>query len=351
MTTYPTQRLRHTSYSKNSRRLKKMATAALSLSLVVGLAACEGQVPSVQSTDLSSASSLPDMTPAQEKKIRTDILQSIEQANVAKDPSSLEQVMSGPALDIRTSQINISKVTGELNKTATIPKKMTQTVIPTDSGWPRSVFTITTTTEDQQSKRLLVLEQDNARSNYKLWAVTRLFEGAKLPKFTVPSIGSQMGKTNDKGLVTTPEQAVQWYADVLQNGSSSKYSSKFADDSFRTALDQVTQTVQQGAEQNKGTQAQTFEPVTGAISVMRSADGGDLVVAQINSQWTRQFGEGRESLPASNDEKALFADTKATSTMKVTYVNVFTIYVPPAKSKQLITAVGAERQPIKVEAL
>ena len=30
---------------------------------------------------------------------------------------------------------------------ATIPKDIAQTVIPTDDGWPRSVFTITTTTE------------------------------------------------------------------------------------------------------------------------------------------------------------------------------------------------------------
>jgi hypothetical protein len=37
--------------------------------------------------------------------------------------------------------------------------------------------------------------------------------------------------------------------------------------------------------------------------------------------------------------------------MKVTYVNVVAMYVPPAGSHQKITAVGAERQPVKVEAL
>ena len=79
--------------------------------------------------------------------------------------------------------------------------------------------------------------------------------------------------------------------------------------------------------------------------------GGDLVVAQINSEWTRSAGAGRESQPASDAEKALFGNGKATSTMKTSYVNVIALYVPPANSGQKITAVGSERQPVKVEAL
>ena len=74
-------------------------------------------------------------------------------------------------------------------------------------------------------------------------------------------------------------------------------------------------------------------------------------MARIDSTWTRQAGEGRESLPASDEEKALFGGGKATSTMKVTYVNVIALWVPAAGSGQQITAVGAERQPVKVEAL
>ena len=151
--------------------------------------------------------------------------------------------------------------------------------------------------------------------------------------------------------MTTPEKAVAEYADVLQNGSASKYASKFADDYFRQELAKLSQTVQEGMERNAGTQQQTFQAAAGQIKVMRSSDGGDLVVAQINSEWTRQAGEGRESQPASDSEKALFGNGTATSTMKVTYVNVVAMYVPPAGSHQKITAVGAERQPVKVEAL
>ena len=128
----------------------------------------------------------------------------------------------------------------------------------------------------------------------------------------------------------------------------------FAADNRRRMADAIadlTEQVQKAMELNEGSQQQVFTPVDDAISVMRSADGGDLVVAQINSEWTRSAGSGRESQPASDAEKALFGDGQATSTMKTTYVNVVALYVPPANSDAKITAVGSERQPVRVEAL
>ncbi|MCH3975366.1 MAG: hypothetical protein LKF49_05065 [Bifidobacterium tibiigranuli] len=330
-------------------RSMKLIAVVLSVGMLTGLAACEGQVPVVQPSASSSAT--PDMSTAQEKKIRLATLKVIDDADAAKNVDLLPQRLSGPELDVRTSQLTVAKATGGLDKFATIPKDMTQTVIPTDSGWPREVYTITTTTQDQQSKRLLVLRQDSARSNYQLWGMARLFQGAKLPKFAVPDIGAQLGQADDPGLLAKPQDAVNRYADLLQNGSGSRYAGDFADDYFRQSLTQLTQTVQEGMQRNNGTQQQIFNAAPDQISVMRSSDGGDLVVARIDSEWTRQTGQGRESLPANDDEKALFGAAKPTSTLKVTYVNVVALYVPPAKANQKITAVGAERQPIKVEAL
>ncbi|WP_300768408.1 hypothetical protein [uncultured Bifidobacterium sp.] len=323
--------------------------AFLACASIIGLAGCDGQTPLVASTTSSSESS-PDLTGAQEKAIRKRILKGIDSANSSRDSTGLDSFMSGPALAIRTSELAIAKATGELDPKTTIPSGGVQTVIPTNSGWPRSVFTITTTTKDQQSKRLLVLRQDSARGNYRLWAVARLFEGAQMPKFAIPSIGSSLGDVDDSGLVMTPETAVERYADVLQNGTGSDYATQFSDDYFRQDLTTLAKTVQKGMEQNKGTQSQTFTAVRDAITVMRSSDGGDLVVARIDSEWVRKAGEGRQSLPASDAEKALFGSGKATSTMKVSYVNVVALYVPPAGSGKQVVAVGAERQPVSVKA-
>ena len=332
-------------------RIRHFTLAVVVMALCSTVAACEGQIPQPSATQASTgATETPDMTQSQEQRVRERILKTTEEATDAKNTDALDQVMSGPALQVRTSQIAIAKSTGDIDPRASIPTDVAQTVIPTNSGWPRTVFTITTTTEDQQTKRLLVMKQDSADNNYKLWAVARLLPGAELPKFAVPTIGSQMGDADDSGLKMSPQDAVSRYADVLQNGSNSRYINMFADDYFRQKLDELTATVQEGMERNNGTQSQTFSAPEGQLTVMRSADGGDLVVGQINSEWVRQAGEGRESLPASDSERALFGDSKATSVIKVGYVNVIAIYIPPAGSDQQVTAVGAEQQPVSVKA-
>ena len=285
-----------------------VAALALSLALLPGLSACEGQVPQARRTEPQSTATTapaPNLTPAQEARIRKNIGAVLDQANEAKDPAGLDQRVSGPQLEIRTSELTIARATGQLDPKTTIPTTIAQTVIPGDPGWPRSVFSITTTTQDQQSKRLKA----------------------------------------------TPVEAVRRYADLLQNPQGSKYAKEFAQDDFRNSLGTLTQVVQQGIEANKGSQSQTFTPAQGQLRVMHSSDGGDLVVARIDSVWTRQAGEGRESSPASDAETALFGQGKPTSTMKVTYVNVIALYVPSADSHEPIRAVGAEREPIKVEAV
>lgn len=340
--------------SRMHRFVTRPLVVVISLGLLSSLAACQGQVPQVQKSGTPSsgtATRTPNLTTRQEAAIRKEIGQVLDKANESKYPAGLDERVSGPQLQIRTSELQIAKATGSLNPKTIIPTSIAQTVIPGDPGWPRSVFAITTTTEDQQSKRLLVLNQESAHENYKLWGVARLFQGAQLPKFPVATIGAQMGSPTDEGLKATPVEAVRQYADLLQNSGSSQYAKDFAQDDFRTSMDNLTQAVQKGIEANRGSQDQTFSPQDGEIRVMHSSEGGDLVVAQINSVWTRHAGEGRESTPASDAEKALFGDGKATSTMKVTYVNVIALYVPSSTSRDQIRAVGAEREPIKVEAV
>ncbi|NMM99100.1 MULTISPECIES: hypothetical protein [Bifidobacterium] len=333
-----------------TKRWSRLCVAALAaVALVAPLTACEGQIPTPSVS--TSAKAAPDLTEAQEKKIRLRILQAIDEADQAKNPDAYAAVMGGPQLEIRTSQGIINQRGGGMSKYATIPKDIAQTVIPTEDGWPRTIFDITTTTEDQQAKRLLVLSQDSAQQNYKLVAMARLFDGAQLPKFEVPTIGSKMGTAKDDNLVATPADALAQYADVLQNGDKSQYAANFADDVMRQELATLTQKVEEGVKGNNGTQQQTFTAVPDQMWVMRAADGGDLVVGRINGEWTRNAGDGRESQPASNDEKVLYNSDKYTSTMKVTYVNVVALYIPLKDSGKQITAVGSDRQPVKVEAL
>lgn len=103
-----------------------------------------------------ATSSAPNLTAKQEKTIRTNILKTLDQCNNDRNIDALGSILEGPELEIRTSELHVAQVTGNLDRKTTIPTDLAQAVISTDSGWPRSVFSITSTTDDQQSKRLLV---------------------------------------------------------------------------------------------------------------------------------------------------------------------------------------------------
>lgn len=114
-----------------------VAAAVIALGMTVSLAACEGQIPTV-SAPTESASANPDLTEDQEQEMREALLKTIEDCNEQKNPANLGQAMSGPELEIRTSELQVAQKTGKLDPKTTIPTDITQTVIPTDNGWPRS---------------------------------------------------------------------------------------------------------------------------------------------------------------------------------------------------------------------
>ncbi|MFD0705479.1 hypothetical protein ACFQY8_06965 [Alloscardovia venturai] len=327
------------------RVLMKLAATGVVCASAVALAAC---TPSPQKADSNAIT--PVVTTTQEKAIRTKIIKAINKADAARDTNALKEQMLGPALEVRTSQLKIASATNNLDSSTAIPQSLSQSVVSTSQTWPRNLFAITTVTDTQQSQRLLVLEQQKATANYKVWGLVRLMPGVQMPKFKVATIGSTQGDAQTSGLKATPAEVAKRYADVLENGAKSKYANDFADDAFRTNLQTLTDSVQQAIAQNEGMQSQTYTAHTKDIKVLETADGGALAVIQIDSVWTRTAGGDRQSLPASDSEKALFGDTKATSALEVDYVNEVAIYIPKVGSSEKIRTVGAERQPVAVEA-
>ncbi|WP_018143252.1 hypothetical protein [Alloscardovia criceti] len=323
----------------------RLGAAAVSILAAISLSAC---MPTPKTSQSSAA--VPVVTTEQEQTIRTKILAAINTADQNRDTQALEASMSGPALQVRQSQLTIAQKNNKLDSSATIPDTLSQSVVSTSQTWPRTLFAITTVTDQQQSQRLLVLDQSSAVSNYKIWGLVRLFSGVQMPKFTVATIGSEQGSSTTSDLLVTPAEAAQQYADVLENGTNSQYASSYADDSFRQQLITLTDSVQTAIAQNEGSQTQKYTADTDNIKVMRTADGGALAVIQITSVWTRTAGGNRKSLPASESEVALFGDATATSTLEVTYINEVALYIPAQGSSEQIRAVGAERQPIQVVA-
>ena len=70
-------------------RIAKIAAAALALTVSLSLAGCEGQIPKPATDGASASKTTPDLTEAQEKRLRKQILATLSAANDAKNTDGL----------------------------------------------------------------------------------------------------------------------------------------------------------------------------------------------------------------------------------------------------------------------
>lgn len=352
--------------TKRFQRFPKIITACLSVATVASLAAC-GSIPEPKKSDLSQTSVV---TLTQEEKIRSRVIKDVVSADANQDVDALAKYAEGPELAVRTAQLTIAKATKKLDPAATIPTGYQQLVVPVESRWPRSLYTITSPTEDRQTARILVFSQDSARTNYKLWGLVRMLPGVTMPTFAIQAPATAKssetnypnheGTADEDGLIMTPQEAVKAYADYLQKGTSSSNASKFDKDAFSTEMQKLTTVIDQGIKKNGGSQRQEYSFRKGAIRVLvtsrtsnaSKATLGALVIAEIDSTWTRTAGKDRKSLPISDSEKTLFGQQDGKQSIEADYVNVVALYVPfkGDKTNTVIRCVGSERVPVSVQA-
>ena len=105
------------------KRFNVIAAAVLALGMVVGMCGCEGQLPQPKTTQRQDA---PNLTAKQEKTIRTNILKTLDQCNNDRNIDALGSILEGPELEIRTSELHVAQVTGNLDRKTTIPTDLAQ---------------------------------------------------------------------------------------------------------------------------------------------------------------------------------------------------------------------------------
>ena len=98
------------------RSAKKTAAAFLSICLLGSVAACSEPLPTVQTRMGQLTSNTQNVETAvtedQEKTIRSRILEVVNEATANHDASKLASRVTGPELDVRTSEIAVYTATG-----------------------------------------------------------------------------------------------------------------------------------------------------------------------------------------------------------------------------------------------
>jgi hypothetical protein len=291
------------------------------------------------------------VTQAQEREILDKVAGVVDKVEKSSQADELTTRLSGPALDIRETQLKVAAARGDKEPLTDLSMQMQQVILPSDQDWPRSSFAITVQPKDLTTPVLMAFDQASAREQYKLWGWVRLLPGVTMPQFAEADLGSAAVPEDDKSLTTTPADAVKQYASVLTVDKDSKYADNFSDDDLRQFFRDYgkLQVDAINKEECGGDFKVAYEPAKSPVKAVRTADGGALVMAAMISKETiTAKEEGCEIGPPTETTQALWGDTDATNVVEVNYKDMVAMYVPPKGSDNPISLVGYEHVPTSV---
>jgi hypothetical protein len=291
------------------------------------------------------------VTQSQEREILDKVASVVGKVDKASEADTLGSRLSGPALDIRETQLKVAAARGDKAPLTDLTMQMQQVILPSDQEWPRSSFAITVQPKDLTTPVLMAFDQATARDQYKLWGWVRLLPGVTMPRFAEADLGSAAVPENDGSLKTSPKDAIKQYASVLTVDKDSRYNDNFADDDLRQFFRDYgkLQVDAINKEECGGAFEVAYEPTKDPVKAVRTADGGALVMAAMISKETITANEeGCEIGPPTETTQALWGDADVTNVVEVNYQDMVAMYVPPKGSDNQISLVGYEHVPSSV---
>lgn len=331
------------------RRSTTRTTAVVATVLATGLlAGCAEELPTPKPEAPVAAAVV---TQSQERKILDKVAGVVGEVEKSSDADKLGARLTGPALDIRETQLDVAAARGDKEPLTDLTMEMQQVILPSDQEWPRSSFAITVQPKDLTTPVLMAFDQATARDQYKLWGWVRLLPGVTMPQFAEADLGSPAVPEDDGSLKVTPKEAIEQYASVLTVDKDSKHAGNFADDDLRQFFRDYgkLQVDAINKEECGGEFEVAYEPTKEPAKAVRTADGGALVLASMISKETiTATEEGCEIGPPTKTTQALWGDADVSNVVEVNYKDMVAMYVPPKESDDEISLVGYEHVPSSV---
>ena len=326
-----------TRLERRTRRARTAAASAL-LVCVLALGACAAPLPE-PTPDAVPAVPPPATSVAQSTDVLADLGAVLEAADAALDPALLRPRVFGPALAIRRAEYVRAEATDGDRPPTALPTAAQTLIVPMTDEWPRTQMVVTEQPDDLQAPRILVLTQAEPRENYRLWGWARLGQGVQMPATAEPTTGSAPVAPDAEGLVVTPVQALEQYADLLARGADSEYVDTFTEDFFRTGIEEARAQYSENVEA-VGSIDETYTAVPTSVVALATADGGAIVVGRLETVTTLTLTEGSLTLDAT--DRALSGESSVTDHLTYTWADVLAFYVPPAGSDAQVQVLAGE---------
>ena len=329
---------------KSGRRAAKSIGFIGIASLSLSLTACAPEYVNPILTPSPSAGVgilTPVMNKSQLERILEEITSAVALSDQDLDRETLETRVSGPALSARRAAYNLARRTEDkTDGPSAILSTPIQLFLPSATDtWPRSVMVVTGTDRLQ----MLVLRQDSAREQFKLYQYMDLLPGITFPDVAAETVGGTAIKEDSKFLLIAPDDLALAVGDLLNNGADSGWNS-IVDGANQYITD--VSAVQTGLSQTLTNANLDFvhKITKDAPVLLASAEGGALVGLYMTDTYTIIPKLPGDAVAITGDEALLLGAGGSSTGIETRYGAMLLFHVPQAGSTEKVTLLGATQQ-------
>ena len=318
---------------------------------VLSLSGCvaEYENPTLVPNPLPAVDTLtPVMDRAQLERILADIELVVSQADENLDRESIEARVDGPALQIRRFAYNLARRSeAGANPPTEIKTSPVQLFLPSATDtWPRSVMVVT----GEQELQMLVLRQESAREQYKLYHYIDLLPGAAFPEVAAETVGANAIREDNRFLFASPLVIPDLVGELLNDGPSAQASLLLDPDNDYI---RDVSAVQRGLAETLTNANLNFAHALGDFSLvmLATADGGALVSLLMVDTYTIIPSEPGDAVAISGNEALLLGSSGSATGIETRYGSMLLFHIPSGGADARITLLGATQQLMTAVAL
>ena len=348
-------RYRYRSVFKSPQRGRRSArgfivitSAGLTLTVLSGCAPAPTATPS----PTASAQQPPvSLQLDQVKRILKDVAVVAADADASNDKRILTERFTGAALAVRTTNYALRARNARIASLPAVVAEPIKFNLPAaTSSWPRVLMAVTDEKGDTALPQMIVLQQDTARSNYKVWFTIRLMPGAKIPAVPSAEVGAIPVDAASLFLKMPPNKLPIAFGDVLNQGQASLSAQLF--DLNNEFFKQVSQAQRDQATTLNNANI-TFAHLLGDPNVisLATSNGGAIVSVYQLDRYTIKPKKANSAVSVGAQEKLLLGATGSTRGVRSIYGDMLLFYVPPIAESGQIILLGATQGLISVVSL
>ncbi|NWN88629.1 MAG: hypothetical protein HLX51_08840 [Micrococcaceae bacterium] len=335
--------------------LRRTITALSALGLAVGLgtgpAHAETETPAAdedieeqvdeetveEEVDPEEPDSFPVVVDAQFERIIGAVSAAVAEGDAEGDAEQLTGRVDGQALSVREESYRNNSIDEDYAmRTDVAAEDILATWMVQDAEFPRTIYAVTSD-EEGAATQLLVLRQDDARSQYKLIQNAPFAPGAELPPGNLADHQVEpLGTDDSTDLVMSPDAAVEALSEYLTDPSADA-ADAVADNEWIDSVHEYQQELTDSHEEQETDVSISRTIFDDSVNSVRLPDGSALVFGAMNSMESLTPSEDSTvQLNELTQELGEFESAEQEDQVRIRYREQFALLVPPEGEVSLV---------------